>query len=429
MKSALQRRLEERSAKVAELSNALVHGTRKFLQKRASSQESLSFSRIAETIRKVEFVSPVRDLKSFNRSLKTDDPGRIAVAIALHLYGRYKAPAYLLNSWDDLVRPTQAPRYDRGVAPVPAPTSKTREIELYCAWYTVVASGGSLWKEYTRSYKKHVDGGVIDVPMFTKHENHTFLNCPLRNATVREAIIYAIASSYSSNLGIISRICKSKLATLRVPGGNPVELYRVPGGNPVELYTRPFWREVIHFFCENKNSIPLSEMNDLIDYLLHAQQVTPDYSLKGRTLASLRKNARDWHWELSRVKRMGDAKWEPIQIPDESFKLPRDESVTWHMKQIVSSKELAAEGTSMHHCVYSYQRWCIEGSRAIWSLQRSVQKKGWHSTTDRCLTIEMNVETGALVQIRGYANRLPDAEEMAAVRHWASKHCLRLGRN
>lgn len=418
-KSALQKKLEERAAAKENFKLSLVKGTHDANVRQA--ERNISFDHIVTLVRSMSIVGQVRSIDTFSRSLKTSDNGKIAIAVAQHLYGKYRVPQYLTNSWNFVIADKHAPAANvvenwrrRRLQGIVQNNISTKEIENYCAWYTVAASGGSLWKEHTRSYTAPMNGGYMDVQMFTKKENHAFLNCPLKNANVREAIIYAIASQHDrASIGGITRLCKSKMAT-----------FQMNTGNPIEFYTRRIWREVIHFFTENE--LPIRELNDMLDYIQSAYARNTDYSLKGRNLHTLKRNMQDWHWELNRVKRMGDAQWPGLPVPNTTFEVPQIPDVEWTMEQITSSKMLANEGTAMHHCVYSYQSSCINGSCAIWSLKKLIKKKGYSGAVERSLTIEMNAHDGSLVQIRGFANRAAHQDEMAAVRQWASRNNFRV---
>lgn len=418
-KSALQRKLEQRQQHEEGFRASLAKGKEKSIVRKAETM--LSFDKIVNLVRRFGIVNPVRDMSTFNRSLKTTDVGKQAIAIASHLYGKYKIPQHLTNAWNFMApissQDENAVTHWRRAAGIATTAISPGEIEIYCAWYSVAASGGSLWKEHTRSYKTTImneDGTLkqVEIPMFTKMENHVFLTCPLKDANVRQAVVFAIASTYNPTYSRVTRLCQSKLVT---PGF-------LNGKNPVEIYTRRIWREVIHFFVENE--VTIDTMNDLLDFISHSVRQNADYSLKGRTLITLKRNMQDWHWELNRVKRLGNASWadKAVPVPNESFEIPQTPGVIWTMEQITTSKGLASEGTAMHHCVYSYQPRCIAGKCAIWSLKKEIKKKGFQDGQTRALTIEMDTVNGALVQIRGIANRSAYQDEMAAVRNWAGRH-------
>ena len=61
------------------------------------------------------------------------------------------------------------------------------------------------------------------------------------------------------------------------------------------------WREVARFFCAN--SATVEEMDDLTDYLADCFRRDPQYSLKGRTPGSLRRQMHDGvpSWAAVRV--------------------------------------------------------------------------------------------------------------------------------
>lgn len=388
-------------------------------QKQELANAKKSLINIADRIK--TYGNPLRDISTFNRSFKTTNEGKITLAVAQHIFGKYKTPSFLQNSWfhlkplidveikEDVTgrRRDQTNRFKTTVVP-------EAEINLRCKWFVCVASGGSLWKEYTKAkITLGFSGEVKTTPLLTRQENHDFLTCPL-DASFREALLYAIARSYTQKLGLIHKIMKCKMLN-----------FAFTDGNPLHVYTETIWREAIHFFCEHEN-LSLQQINDLIDYFIHAKaqpQTTP-YSLKGRHLASLTRQMKDWHWELTRVQKMGDAHWEGVMVADSSFTIKSQPGRTWTFTQMKSSKALSAEGSAMHHCVYSYQSGCISGKFSIWSVKLSSKI----CFDERVLTIELT-EEGKIVQIRGYANRSVRPEEMEAVRHWASIERLSIKAN
>lgn len=419
-RSKLQNELAERAAKEEKILSMIRDRTAEIQKDNQEKVVSLD-----EIVREVLLIGddakivPLRNMSTFNRSFKTQDVGKITAAVAHHLFGKFRVPTHLTNAWNHLIpekkqATTQYPTWRErqrianargGNAQIPH-----AEIKQICIWYVVAASGGSLWKEQTRS-RKSAKGDVI--PQFTRQENHDFLTCRIKDCTFREAVIYAIAMGHTNDLGIINRICKTNLVEM-CPRGQ----------QPIEYYTRPLIRQTIQMFCENKATV--QELNDILDYINHmsAQQA---FNLKGRTFAWLKKAMNDWHWEMARVRKMGNADWTAYKVPvdDEEFTIPQTPGVGWKISQITTSKALAAEGTAQRHCVYSYQSRCIDGSCAIWSLKRTNNQS---KEFERALTIEMNAITSTLVQIRGIANRAPRQDEMAAVKYWANKNGIPIAR-
>jgi hypothetical protein len=352
-------------------------------------------------------IPPVRTIETFNRKLKTDDHGRIREAVALHLYGKYKVAPHLVSIWDRGVKAPSAGAYFNvgynrwgqrvGGEAQPDIDFSGEELVLHKRWFAIAASGGSLFKQATKSF-------------MTKMETHWFLTCPIK-ASFREAVIYAIARNYTDNIGILTRVMKSKLNTLKGVGW--LGSFEHPSA----------WREVIHFYV--KEELDIKTMNDLFDFFAvrigrNADTIRMStYSLKGRTKVSILKQMQDWHYELARVKRMGNRNWDGIPIANETFTYEKEE---WSFTQLVTSKDLAAEGTAMHHCVYSYQQRCVQGLSSIWS----VKKKNKHTgELQREITLEIDIN-GNIVQIRRFANRAPTFEDMKVIKYWASKNMLRI---
>lgn len=408
-KSKLQLEKEREQQKEELLQSRLKSRTKEVLESQKSA--AITIPVMAERIGQLASalgISPTRPVTTFNRSFKTSDEGKIMTAVAGHMYGAFKAPQHLVDGLNYLFVKQKEPvrtyhwariREQHRVIEV-----NLSDVSTICSWYLIVASGGSLWKSATR----YVEENGAKVPALTRQENHYFLNCPIKNATFREALIYAIARNFTSDLGTINRICKSKIIDLPMTTSPPLK-----------FLTRPLWRQIIEFFATHQ--VTIQQINDLVDYLQHAGQ-NPNFTMKGKTVASLTKAMNDWHYELARVKRMGNADWTAIsvQIPEQSDIVTEIDGkrAKWKMKQITTSKALAAEGTAMRHCVYSYQDRCITGHTAIWSLQKfNDQMQSW----DRALTIEMRVAGMTLVQIRGIANRAARLDERHAVRDW----CIR----
>jgi hypothetical protein len=412
-RSKLQEELAERQERERKLLASI--NARTLEIQKETKKEEVTIDKIALAVTQIGAnvgVSPIRPMSSFNRSFKTQDVGKITTAVASHLFGKFRVAAHLTNSWSRLIQEKKQPvenHYHRNQlrnmrANQNGGSLSQAEVDQMCEWYVVAASGGSLWREKT----KNIQVGNVVTPLFTRQENHDFLTCRIKDCSFREAIIYAIAMNFTQDLGTINRICKTTLVD-----HCPTNI------RPIEYFTKPLWRQAIQMMCEQQK-VYVQEFNDILDYIRH-MSVNPAYNLKGRSYASIKKSMTDWHWELSRVKKMGNADWTAYKVPvdDEEFEIPQTPGVKWRMSQITTSKALAAEGTAQRHCVYSYQSKCIEGSCAIWSLTRS---KSNTSLFDRALTIEMNANASTLVQIRGIANRSPKPEEKAAVKFWANKN-------
>lgn len=199
------------------------------------------------------------------------------------------------------------------------------------------------------------------------------------------------------------------------------------------LYTiddETFWLTVMEWFGKNPMIDP-NQIGPLVDFIAHRHRQEATYSLKGRTGVSLVRAMEEWHAELAKTKFQGRTnKFNPSGFKTGEFDRSRyDETKTtiieknvWHVREVLTAKELAEEGRHMHHCVYSYS-WSIErGTTSIWSMTRET----W-SGEDRCITIEVNNRDRRIVQARGTRNRAPLPAEKQMLLAWANHAGLQLG--
>jgi hypothetical protein len=378
--SLIQRRLEAERARVEAYEASL----RRVSQ---PARPAPSFeTAIVEAKRGFE-ADVLRDARAWRPQMKTRDVARLRLAAARYLFARYTVAEHLEQIWIDC----------SGLAPA--------EIILRKRWYIVAAGGGSLHREEAGAW-------------LSRKEVHAFLNPP-PHLGFEAAIWQAIARSYSNDSAIVLRIARSRIAqTPRAELG--------------------FWREVVRFFCAHPTTV--EEMDDLRDYLADCRRRNPEFGLKGRTLASLGRQMREWHRDLEAIRRIefarrraeaaqarvrgqalgrelaGDGSWPGAAIADWSWspaakdRSNREEHL---VIQLRTAADLVAETRAMHHCVASYAPKCIAGHASIWSLRR---RAAGH--TDRILTIELDRQCRA-IQVRGFANRTPRTEERKLLERWA----------
>lgn len=193
----------------------------------------------------------IRDGALWRPKLKTRDRARLRLAAARHLYARYPVSAALEGIWLD------------------ASGLDASEVALRKAWYIAVARGDSLYKAGANAW-------------LSRKEVHCFLNLS-GDFTFDEAFQVAIARSYTDDPGLAARLARTKVA-------------RTPRGELV------FWREVTRFFCGQPAS--KEEIDDLCDYIGAMHQRDAAYTLKGRTLASLRRQMLEWHRDIAAIERI-----------------------------------------------------------------------------------------------------------------------------
>ncbi|CAN7660001.1 PcfJ domain-containing protein [Mesorhizobium amorphae] len=325
----------------------------------------------------------IRDGALWRPKLKTRDRARLRLAAARHLYARYPVSVALEAIWLD----------GSGL--------DADEVTLRKAWYIAVARGDSLYKAGANAW-------------LSRKEVHCFLNVA-GDFTFGEAFWLAIARSYTDDPGLAARLARTKIA-------------RTPRGGLA------FWREVTRFFCGHPAS--KEEIDDLCDYIGAMHQRDAAYSLKGRTLASLRRQMLEWHRDIAAIERIEAMRrraagraprtagpqsqsraWDGSRLEDWEWKPSAKEAKAhgerFFVRQLKTAEDLVAESRAMHHCVSMYAAKCIAGYASIWVLRRTALGK-----IDRLLTIELDPQNRA-VQVRGFGNRVASPEERKIVERWA----------
>ena len=123
----------------------------------------------------------------------------------------------------------------------------------------------------------------------------------------------------------------------------------------------------------------------------------------------------DWHRELRKSQAIGGGAWAGSPLPDIDYETGSEaRRAIWRFRQIKTGNELFREGQRMHHCVAGYKFACVNGSISIWSLTSEFPI----GQVNRGVTLEVTKD-GRIVQCRGFANRLPYANEVTMVKRWA----------
>ncbi|TWB01843.1 PcfJ domain-containing protein [Bradyrhizobium stylosanthis] len=335
----------------------------------------------------------VRDAEAWKPRMKTRDAARLRLAAARHLFARYPVAEHLEQVWIE----------GAGLG--------ADEIRLRKRWYIAAVGGGSLY-------------AVGAAEWLSRKEVHAFLN-PLGNVSFEAAIWQAIARSYATDPAVAMRIARTRITQ------TPRAQHR-------------FWREVARFFCAHPTTV--EDMDDFHDYLADCHRRDPQYSLKGRSLISLGRQMREWHRDLDAIARIEAARrraeaarnrarglaggpeqiedrWLGAAIADWSWtKLSKDRAKReeYVVLQLRTAADLVAETRGMRHCVATYATKCIAGHASIWSLRRRSA-----GSVQRLLTIELDPRLRA-VQVRGFANRPPLADESKILERWAQARGIML---
>lgn len=202
-----------------------------------------------------------------------------------------------------------------------------------------------------------------------------------------------------------------------------------------------FWRTVMAFFVRVGDDLSLDDVGPIVDYLhclrckkTQVETVSgtysirpsdPNFSMKGRSLSAMLRRVDLWHESLASA-RVGGAFWLPSGLRPlrvlERAKNKESPALFWEMVELTNARELKLEGTALRHCVATYIGRCLRGSARIWSLRT------WSDSRDTrsVLTIEVNPQARAIVQIRGMRNRRATGRPLEVLESWARQESLRL---
>lgn len=332
-------------------------------------------------------VELLRDYPAWLRPLsewkpRTHNADRQFHALARHLFARYDVPAFMDEAW------MQGQR-------------------LHQNWFKHIGEGKNI-----RTAEE------LPVPL-TKMMAHQFLTAP-GNYTINGAFRWAQALAMGADRQMAHAIVETRIS----------ETFK----------DNDFWVSVIGFFARNP-MLDTAQVGPIIDYIWNQkyEDVTefvergvavnrgpaqPNYSMKGRTAMSLLHAVERWHRDVNNRKASGALLWAKSGVGNLDFVEGSADSKNmklWRISELLSSAELAAEGSDMRHCVATYAQSCHSGHCGIWSMTLRT-----HAGTERVVTIEVQLRTRVIRQVRGKLNRLPTAKEREIIQRWAAKEGLDL---
>lgn len=296
--------------------------------------------------------------------IKSRNEKRVEQNLIRHLFAQYKVPEFLENNF------INSRIHNRLI-------DNKREIN-FNNWYITVAQGRSLFKKCTK--------GIL-----TKRETNMFLKAP-KNFTCTQALWWARAICIGDDQGHAHRLAHTQLAYREVKDA--------------------FWLSVLHFFINNPTT--KEETNDLIDYLSSERGENEDFSMAGRTLASVRRNSEIWHRQVINKEVLSKYTWAGVEVSNwkRQYVYQKTKHINWTVTQIITGNDLAAEGRNQHHCVAFYRDRCIKGEMSIWSM-----KSECLGIVKRRLTISLD-KSGRIIEARGFANRSPRKDERQILVAW-----------
>ena len=270
---------------------------------------------------------------------------------------------------------------------------------------------------------------------------HLGLGQSIRSAGLPLRLTRAMAHLFSQAPHHYTAVAALRWAQVRGLGGCEALARAVVGTRLGKaLGNEDFWEGVLHFFV-NRPSLDLAQVGPVVDFL-QAQKFEwtegvspqgvfgkhppprPDYSMKGRTVASVLRQVGEWHRQLGRDTNQPCLSWRHSPLKD--YRLVEGSEAlgnmrSWTITELLTSRALFLEGRAMRHCVATYAERCARRQTSIWSVQVEDQR-GRH----RVLTVEVDLLKRAVCQARRKCNRLPQAGERELMERWAAQEGLRV---
>jgi hypothetical protein len=278
---------------------------------------------------------------------------------------------------------------------------------------SVFFKGGGEEARRQQRWFEHMGGGgnirSADVPVrLSKRMAHLFLQAP-SSSTVEEAM---------------------RWGQVMGQGGSP---YLAEAINATALgrsfADEDFWGTVVHFFTLHPMLDP-SYVTIIVDFIraqrFVAQEIRhpdgrvemipppqPNFSMKSRSVLKLLRQVDQWRARLATDAAYVPAdQWQSsgnggLTLTEED---PRSgQPLTWTISEIISHRQLLAEGESMRHCIVSYAKSCERGETSIWSLKANIG-----GTARHVMTVAINILGRTVTQARGKFNADPEHEIKAS---------------
>lgn len=328
---------------------------------------------------------------------RTKDPARKKIEMLRHLFARYPVPRFLELDWfrtyDEVeeeeneyspwrhIKRDLSHHRQTGISGI-------ERFDRFHDWYVAAAQGRSLYRTLAKGF-------------LTKRQTHYFLKAPDHFDATAAAWWAKAMSASRGDVGVAERIARSPIGAVDVL-------------NPAE---NAFWSSAVEFFSRNRTDIHV--LSDLTDYIRAIREEKPGWSFRKRSLASLIRRSAEWHRYIARQKTYAHTTWAGMDLPDWEVTLGGNDPASrrvYRFQQILTGKDLAAEGRAMRHSVSIYHDPCQQSLTSIWSMTVTTNRNGFPETK-RALTVQLD-RTGLVRQSRGFGNRLARPDEVAALKEW-----------
>lgn len=175
---------------------------------------------------------------------------------------------------------------------------------------------------------------------------------------------------------------------------------------------RAFWRQTVEWMIPRRAQLTDESCAIILEWAMHLHtegarvfpRPRPAFTWSGRELAGTRAAALEYR--RTRDMPYGDLAWTTHGL---DWDLREGETVTWTIRELLSSTSLGEESRTMHHCVASYSYRCAQGKTAIFSVC---------AAGDRKVTVELDPFSRRIMQVRGLCNRAATIEEQTVLSRW-----------
>ncbi len=306
-------------------------------------------------------------------------------SLAHHLLAVYPVPPFMTSVWFDL---------------------PPGEILVQHSWYKLLGQGRNI--------------RTANLPLrFTRAMTHLFGQAP-HHYTAIAALRWAQVRGLGGSEALARAVVGTRLGKV--------------------LENEDFWESVLHFFI-NHPSLELAQIGPIVDFLQHQKfewkegvssegvfgkqpPPRPDYTMKGRTVASVLRQVEEWHKQLGQDTNQPCLSWR--HSPFRDFRQVEGSEAlgnmrVWTITELLTSRALFVEGRAMRHCVATYAERCARRQTSIWSM-RMENQRGRH----RVLTIEVDLLKRTVCQSRRKCNRLSQAVEREVMERWAAQEGLKV---
>src|SRR4029077_5853421 len=320
------------------------------------------------------WIRPVADWKA-----QTHNARRQFSSLARHLFAEWPVPAFMDSVWF---------------------CGNSRGAVQQQEWFLHVGRGQNI--------------RTADLPLpYTKRMAHHFMQAPA-DLTVEAALRWGQIHGLDGNERLARAVIGTRLGT--------------------DFEHDDFWITVLQFFIANP-MLDLAHVGPIIDYIYQQRFVAqdmcvapgvvdrrappqPNFTMRGRTPASLLRQVEAWHRTLAKTEQP-KAEWPRSGIDAFEFVEGAGRGGNlkiWTITELLSAKALVAEGKKMKHCVATYAHSCARGACSIWSLEVET-----FEGRSKILTDEVQNAARLICQARGKCNMLPGEKHRGILRRWAEK--------